>query len=211
VTARFDLESLFKSLASAVFPPQCAACGRISEELFCSTCALSVQPVAPFLIEGTGSARARFAYGGAVALAIHRFKYRGVPELGRPFAQALLPLFTELEKVDALVPVPLSPSRLRDRGYNQARELLRGMPYRILSRALVRRDAREQVGLAKSERIANVKALISAGPDAVRGQNLVLVDDVVTTGATATACVRVLLEAGARTVSVVALARTDNR
>lgn len=211
MTARFDLGSLFKSLASAVFPAHCAACGCASDELFCALCAEHAEPAETFLVQSTGASRALFAYGGSPATAIHRFKYRGMPELGRPFGQALLPIFRELEPFDALVPVPLSPSRLQDRGYNQARELLRGLPYRVAVRALARRDAREQVGLAKSARVENANAGIIAGSQAIRGLSLVLVDDVVTTGATASACVKTLLEAGARRVSVVALARTHKR
>jgi ComF family protein len=171
------------------------------------SCAHAVQNVGPFVIDGAREARALWTYGGPVAAAIHRFKYRAMPELGRPLGQALLPLAAELAPLDALVPVPLSNARLLERGYNQARELTRAMALPVLSRALIRRGAREQVGLTRRDRLANVSPAILPGPERVTGLRVALVDDVVTTGATARACVTALQRAGARSVVVLSLAR----
>jgi ComF family protein len=210
VSSSFDLRGLISGLVGAVYPPQCSACGAIGCEPFCSGCALGLEPVPPFVVEGATEARALWVYGGPVAVAIHRFKYRAMPELGRPLGQALAPLAAELAPIDALVPVPLSAARLLERGYNQARELTRAMPLPVLSRALIRRVAREQVGLTKRARWANVsgtKGAILPGPDQVSGLRVALVDDVVTTGATARACVAALHRAGVRSVAVLSLAR----
>lgn len=209
MTSTFDLRALMRGFVTAIYPPQCCACGAIGGEPFCVTCARAVESVAPFAIAGACSARALWAYGGPVAAAIHRFKYRAMPELGRPLGQVLAPLLDALS-VDALVPVPLSRARLSERGYNQAVELARNMSRPVLSRALIRREAREQVGLGKRARLLNLvskKGPIFPGPERVAGLSVALVDDVVTTGATAIACVAALRRAGARSVAVVALSR----
>lgn len=208
--------SFFRGLIEAVYPLPCAACARLCSPSgartapFCAECLRGVERVAPFQIAGAESARALWAYGGPVAQAIHRFKYRKRPELGRPLGKALGALLEEVAPVDALVPVPLSPARLLDRGYNQARELARAMKRPVLSRALIRPIAREQVGLGKRARLANVAEANNAilpGPERVSELRLALVDDVVTTGATAAACVAALRRAGARSVSVLAVSR----
>ncbi len=131
-------------------------------------------------------------------------------------AEALLesrPARVLLDGSDVLVPVPLHPRRLRERGYNQAallaRELGRrtGRPHG--ERVLVRRkDTAPQAGLSAAARRRNV-----AGAFAVRqkgfiaGRVVTLVDDVLTTGATAYACARALREAGAREVRLLSIAR----
>jgi ComF family protein len=109
------------------------------------------------------------------------------------------------------VPVPLSRRRRIERGYDQAALLARGLSRAaglpLLAGALRRlRDAPPQVGLTRSERCANAAGAFAAGP-AVRGRAVALVDDVITTGATADACARALREAGATRVCAVALGR----
>jgi ComF family protein len=115
---------------------------------------------------------------------------------------------TSLPQLDACVPVPSTARRTIRRGYNHALELARHLGgLRLLPRALIRVSERPQVGLRKWERRDNLIGAFRSGPDSVRGRSLVLIDDVVTTGATATAAVHVLLEAGARSVSVLSLSR----
>jgi ComF family protein len=118
---------------------------------------------------------------------------------------------------DVLVPVPLHPKRLRKRGFNQSLLLARefsqrkgapGVPL-VLPRALVRaRSTATQAGLSLSEREANIKgAFVVVSPGKIKGMRLLLVDDVLTTGATARACARALMDAGALRVDVLTLAR----
>ncbi len=113
-----------------------------------------------------------------------------------------------------IVAVPLGRRRRLDRGYDQAallaRSLARSAPgARFLPGALVRtRETAPQVGRTRTERLGNVRGAFRGSP-AVQGRDVVLVDDVVTTGATARACAEALLAAGARSVRVLALARAD--
>jgi ComF family protein len=110
--------------------------------------------------------------------------------------------------VDCIVPVPVSHARLRSRGYNQARELARGLPLAVRPFALARRDGRDQIGLDKKARLENLKGAFLPGRQSIRGESVLLLDDVVTTGATAGAASVALKEAGARRVVVLAVAYT---
>ncbi|MEM6665199.1 MAG: ComF family protein, partial [Pseudomonadota bacterium] len=120
-----------------------------------------------------------------------------------------------LERADRIVPVPLHPSRLRERTYNQAERLASGLakhsgrPLDRTSLARVR-PTRPQVGLGENERLANVRdAFAVAEPHrpAIAGRTVVLVDDVITTGATVEACARALMRAGAYAVDVIAFSK----
>ena len=139
---------------------------------------------------------------------------RSAPNLGVPLGHLLRRLLREEGlSADVVVPVPLHPKRLAERGYNQAALLARaaarelGAP--LAARALVRvRDTSQQARLGRTERLANVeRAFVARDPKAVRGRDVLLVDDVETTGATLTACRAALLEAGARRVTMVCLSR----
>lgn len=201
----------FAGLASAVLPPSCAACGALGREPFCVLCSDALEPAPPFAIEGADVSVAVWLYGGPVASAIHHLKYHARPELGRSLGLALRAPIDALGAVDAIVPVPLSRRRLVERGYNQARELVRPLRRPTLARALRRDDhAREQVGLDRAARLENLARAFTPGSDDVRGLSVLLVDDVVTTGATAAAATAALRAAGASRVAVLALARADS-
>jgi ComF family protein len=147
--------------------------------------------------------------------AVHALKYRGV----RPVARSLAVLIAgrlALPPGALLVPVPLHPARLRERRFNQAvliaRELGRLTRLSIAPRALARRlPTSPQTQLARHARRRNLTdAFVALQPQAIAGRRVVLIDDVVTTGATADACARVLLAAGASDVLVCAAGRTPS-
>jgi ComF family protein len=153
--------------------------------------------------------------GAAAGLvsALHAFKYRGARTLARPLA-TLMTTRLPIPPAVVLVPVPLHPSRLRERRYNQAALLVRAIaervPRPIALRAVARRLATPpQAGLDATERRANLTgAFVVRHPQAIAGRHVLLIDDVITTGATADACARALLAAGALRVDVYAVGRT---
>jgi ComF family protein len=153
---------------------------------------------------------ALFAYEFPVDALIHAFKYGGrlalAPALGEAFAAA------EAPAVDVLVPMPLAPRRLRERGFNQALELARCLSRRhripILAGACRRvSDTPPQAALPWRERARNVRGAFVCDTD-LNGLRVAVVDDVVTTGATLNEIARTLREAGAASVAGWALART---
>ena len=166
-------------------------------------------------------ARAIFIYGGPVAKAIVRFKHGRHLAPAGPLGRCLVPLldWAVHEGLQLVVPVPLHPRRLRVRGFNQARELAQAAIHAhgrrrpaVLSVAgelLCRQRDTPALGhespLERRHRVAG--AFVVPDPQRVRGRRLLLLDDVMTTGATLAECARTLLEAGAGEVRVAALAR----
>jgi ComF family protein len=172
---------------------------------FCEACASTVQRAPE--VDATVAA---FVYGGAVAHAVVRLKYDRRPDLARPLGdllwRALEPRAAPMAGV-VVVPVPLHPSRLADRGFNQAAliasRLARRLEATFRPLALARvRDTPRQASLDREARLANMaRALVARRPEQVFGRDVLLVDDVRTTGATIDACTDALLAAGARSVS----------
>jgi ComF family protein len=146
--------------------------------------------------------------------ALRRLKYEGRPDLARPLAWLLAEAMGGLSDTDALLaPVPVHRRRLAERGYNQA-ALLSGAlarlgPWQSVPRVLARqRWSGAQVGRGRAERLENVKAdFVVRQPRRVEGRTVIVVDDVVTTGATAYSCLLALRAAGAQVAAIAAVAR----
>lgn len=198
-----------QAILDVVFPPLCAACTELGAEPFCPLCAEALIPAEPFTVEHADQAAALWAYGGPVALAIQNLKYEGRIELGQSLGTALGPLTARFPEIDGVVPVPLTPARQRERGFNQAREIARGLLRPVWSQALVRTPGPRQVGRNRAERLANLEGQIHRGRVPVDGRSVLLVDDVVTTGATASRCAETLRAVGARAVFVLAVAHAS--
>jgi ComF family protein len=207
--ARFAVEAV----VSVLSPPACASCDTRVPMMhaFCKECADScVRPSAHV------STYAAFAYGGAIARAIVRYKFESRPDLSRPLGDLLVRALPVDLEANLVVPVPLHPTRLAERGYNQAAllatRLAQHLSVPLSALALARtRNTPKQTSLERTARLANVADAIRARPNSrLSGARVLLVDDVRTTGATLSVCSRALLAAGARDVvtAVVAVAET---
>jgi ComF family protein len=144
---------------------------------------------------------------------MHRLKYQGDLALGEALAQNLVALFRNLAwQVDLVTAVPLGVARRKERGYNQAAllafplALACGIPYRAKALQKVR-QTRTQVGLNVAQRYQNVEGAFRAERTVVAEKRVLVVDDVTTSGATIRVCSSALLEAGARQVYGLTLAR----
>lgn len=226
------------SAADIVFPPSCVSCGRVlaADAYFCPECEVDVERLPDErcprcaepgeLAAGRACSRcevrpppfertfAPFTHGGAVARAIHQYKYEDHPELARPLGQLLAiearAFLAQLPANCGVAAIPLHRSRLASRRYDQA-ELLAGEVARHSKRA--RLDALErtksterQVGLSEAARDANLSGAFKAR-GGLEGLEVILVDDVFTTGATARAAAFALRGAGVTRVFIITLAR----
>lgn len=196
--------------AGLIRPPVCERCGLPLAEPapLCTGC--DWDPPA------FRAARAALRYGGVAKQLILPFKYADRPEAAAGLASLMLkPGAALLGRADLLVPVPLHRRRLAKRGYNQAALLARalgresGVP--ILADALARTRATPPLeGLdqeARGEALAGAIAIRQPRCAAIAGRGVLLIDDVLTTCATASACAQALLGAGAASVDVLTLAR----
>lgn len=227
-----NLLSPFERVLDLFFPPLCLACRRVlssHQQQLCLSCQLhlpytSLHEEADNIftqrfwgrlpLQG-GAACFYFVKGGRIQPLIHRIKYQNQPELakswGRIYAKKLLqnPLF---EEVDCIVPVPLHWKKRRIRGFNQAAMigagLAEGMDLPMFSHALEKTKHNiTQTHKSRLERLQNVMDSIKLRqPDQLKGRHILLVDDVMTSGATLEACALPILDLPATKVSMVTLA-----
>jgi ComF family protein len=212
--------------------PVCSRCLKEPEpflaEFFCSTCR------APFLnrapldengqcamcrlgLAGFDSVYTYGSYDGPLRKLVHLFKYGGVRPLEKPFGEFLARALPREQRFDVVIPMPLHWRRRWQRGFNQAGLLARQIAKRwnVPVRFDVVRRTRAtapQAGLTNAKRRANVSGAFSTKRGKkLRGMRVLLVDDVLTTGASASACGRALKRAGAAQVTLLTLARRDRR
>jgi len=153
-------------------------------------------------------------YEGALRKGINLLKYHGKKRLSRPLSGLLIK--TGLPETDVLIPVPLHHKRLRKREFNQSalisKQIAEKLKSRLLLDCLVKvRDTLPQVGLRYKARVKNIKGAFKvSNNELIKDKRIILVDDVVTTGATIRECSRTLKKAGAGKIYVVSLAHGIN-
>lgn len=221
-------------MLSWLFRPQCAACGALCDDPLCSACGVSLVelgdacPICAQPKTGASPCRrclhdplplecivAPWRFGGALASAIRRLKFAGATHVARTLAPLWAPvLAAAVDETDAVVvPVPLHWRRRLQRGFDQAWLLARhacsvaGIAPPVTPLRRVRHTA-PQSTLAARERADNIAGAFVARGE-IAGRAVVLVDDVVTTGATMAAAARALRRAGAGRVLGIALARAE--
>ena len=198
-------------------PPICMRCGvPLPAQLVsgqdrrqCPACLVTIpgDPVSRYRIAGW--------YQGALRSIIHAFKYQGRRSLATPLAAIMREAGRDLlGSVDAVVPVPLHPRRRWTRGFNQARDLAKGLGPPVADVLRRTKHAPPQTTLAAAQRHANVRDIFTLGSSLwcqrdppIVGRTVVVADDVMTTGATLEACGQVLRAAGAQEVWAITAAR----
>lgn len=199
-----------------IIPPFCQLCGApltdvVMDPAFCPECQISPPPFK--------SARALGRYDGLLRELIHRFKYGGDVIVGDRLGQLMSRhcyRIMDMTALSVIIPVPLHPRRLRERGFNQAVLLSKhfaarwSIPLDALN--LMRsRYTLSQTNLDRDSRFENVRGCFHLKKcSSVQEKNVLLIDDVYTTGSTVKECAGVLMANGAASVSVVTLARTSS-
>lgn len=186
--------------------PACQICGLpISCPGLCLSCNDSHPPYEAL--------RSWAVFEGPIRLALHTLKYRRNVALGDTLAPYLVEYVRKLDwRVDMVVPVPLGRQRMKERGYNQVGLLARPFSsiqnWHYSSKVLGRvRETRSQVGLSMKERKENISGAFCADPALASGKAILVMDDIVTSGATLAACSDALVKAGAKTVYGLTLVR----
>jgi ComF family protein len=233
------LREAYGGILDLVYPPRCLVCRELGPEILCAACRNDFSPLEPPLCSRCGDmiastpmglcvpcqrttyyfhqARAAGRYDGALRRAILALKYGSRRKLAEPLGKYLADYLRAEEygglTSDIIVPVPLHPSRQRDRGFNQSALLAHAvgcaLDLPVAGDVLRRvRKTRPQVGLTTAERTKNVRgAFRVADHSVVSGRSILLIDDVLTTLNTVDECARMLAAAGARRIDVAGVAR----
>lgn len=222
---------MFDRISAATLPGSCLLCGDTSRNaLLCRACAAELPPApanaCPICADGTTHGErcgaclndrpafdrvsALFTYVFPVDRLIQALKYGHQLGIARWFGEHLVGLLTE-PGIDAIVPMPLHVDRLRERGFNQSAEIAKAFGIRAkipVDRNSLRRTraTAAQAELALDQRHRNVRGAFECDTD-FTGQRVILIDDVLTSGASASECARVLKLHGASTVHVMVVAR----
>ena len=223
------LESIVKGMAHLVYPRLCMGCSKPlldEEEILCLNCSVYNIPRTAYHHIADNETRMRFtgrvsvqkatsfayfANDGLLQHLLHELKYNDRKDIGIYLGKQLghdLLQTRWAEGIDTIVPVPLHPEKERQRGYNQSTLIAEGMSkvlgIPLLAGALRRlRDTESQTQKSREERIENMKeAFEIVDAERMRGKHILLVDDVLTTGATLESCALSLLKAEETTISI---------
>ena len=228
------LRSVLNDFTHLFFPIICCGCGSdvISDDTpLCIRC-MDALPVTNFHLHSANqvekifwgripvthaSSLCYFNSGSLIQTLLHQLKYKGNQEVGHYLGRVMGELLLQsnrFSKVDALIPLPLHESRQRKRGYNQATVLCEGMAeimkLPVLENVVIRKSmTTTQTKKNRLERWENIEGKFSVTEaSTIKGMHLLLVDDVITTGATLEACAQELLNVEEVKVSIVTLAYT---
>jgi predicted amidophosphoribosyltransferase len=203
---------ILHAVAAGIAPPLCAACGRSCrpEAVVCTRCGRRLAAAEPLLGKGPpGLDRAWSSapHEGVARSLVAALKFRHLLPVADLMADRIQWLAPAHMLSGAIVPVPPAPSRLRRRGFDPAGELAAALAERLdapLQPCLARRGGRRQVGRRRAERLGQPPRVQATG---AAPRSVLLIDDVLTTGATMSACAQALRAAGAARVVAVTFAR----
>jgi ComF family protein len=202
---------IWSSILEFFYPEQCALCASLGQDAICPNCQSEMQKVAAPIYfpshSGLSTAHALFTYESRAAQAVRRLKYSRSLALAQPMAELIRSKWEEIgaNDFDLVIPVPIHWSRWSARGFNQAELLCSCLPEKKVKPSLLSRTKRTkpQVSLSATER-RKILADAFAPGGSLDGAKVLLVDDVITTGGTATACAAALRRAGASRVEALA-------
>jgi ComF family protein len=189
-----------------VFPPRCAACGRV-DTVLCLDCRNEIEylpyPALRDTIAPLRGIACTAPHEGKIREAVQALKYQNSRRIAVTLGKRLYnQLIQQMWNVDLIVPVPLHPKRLAERGYNQAQllaeEIARYSHLPVEPHGLQRiRYSESQVTMNAAQRLTNVSGAFRAEKDRIAGRSIIVIDDVLTTGATLTSCADALITSGA--------------
>jgi len=228
---------IFEDFLALVFPKTCCLCRRSLfdfEDQLCKIC-IAALPVTNYHLRPQNNELVtkimgltkpnlamsflRFSKKGASQSLLHQLKYKNKPEIGVELGRLYGNILRQSgfsQNWDQIVPVPLHPLKKKKRGYNQSEQFAKGLSEALnipVVLSLIRVQFTEtQTRKTRMERIENVAEVFDVDSlDEVKGKRLLLVDDVMTTGATLITCANVLLEKGSKAVDLAVIAAGKNQ
>ncbi|MCS6822620.1 MAG: phosphoribosyltransferase family protein [Microscillaceae bacterium] len=228
------IKAIWNDFLELIFPTCCVVCSQVlvsNETWICTPCRFELPTFTDFQNKDTdlrkvfgtrvpnmeyALAYLKFSKRGKVQAILHHLKYNHSPELGEVLGRWFGQLLFEANfntVFDLIIPVPLHPSKLKKRGYNQSEVFAKGLsqtlqlPYQndVLIRTKATETQTKKNRLERLQNVANVFEVVQ--PQIVQNKHVLVVDDVVTTGATLEACLLALIEAGCAKVSIATIAK----
>lgn len=203
------LNLLFRSLLEVIYPRdgKCILCGKEEANSFCNECRKGITPC-------IDSELCIGYYKGELKELILRFKYKKDFIAGEILVELVQEKLLEVSKEYILTYIPIDKGALKSRGYNQceyiAKELSFRCGYKVLNTLEKRKENKVQKTLNKEERLINVKGVFGIlDKEDVSRKKFILIDDVITTGATLSEGIRILKESGAKDVKILTLAKSN--
>lgn len=206
-----------------IYPPTCGICGKLNNDFLCKKCYKTLEKQAKFQIEEFKNEERTFdrhlyifKYEGIIRKILLKYKFQDKAYLYKTFANFLLKnekFFQIIKSYDTIVPVPISKKRQKERGYNQsyllAKEIANNTELNIVNNCLYKtRDIIEQSKLNKEERIKNIQDVYELrNYKNLKGKNIILIDDIFTTGSTSNECCKILRKADLKEIGVLTIAK----
>ena len=215
--------NFLKKALDFIFPPSCGICGKIAENYLCENCKqnlinskMFLNKVKLYQDKYINEHFYVFSYEGIIREKILQYKFKEYSYLSNTFCEFFInnkKLYGFLKKYDIITPVPISNLRKRERGYNQsdliARKVAEFANIAYYPKILIKiKNNKPQSTLNKEHRLENVKNVYKIqNLEKIKEKNILLFDDIYTTGATANECARLLKQAGAQNVGILTLAK----
>lgn len=211
------------NVSNLIYPPKCGVCGKLSEDFLCKKCMRILQNEEKFKVEKVFYEEKNFnehmyffKYEGIIRRLILSYKFKDNAYLYKTFVNFLLKnekFFEITKKYDTIVPVPISKKRYKERGYNQsyllAKELAKETNLKLENKSLFKiKNIIEQSKLNKEERMKNIQSVYELkNKEKLFNKNIILVDDIYTTGSTAGECCKTLKKALPKKICVFTIAK----
>ena len=215
------MNKILNYILELVYPPVCGFCGKICREYLCKKCEIKIKKYEINLMQKNKNKYfdelfCIFKYEKIIRETLIEYKFQNKPYLYKTFSKIILnnkKVCGFLKKYDIIIPVPISKKRKLTRGYNQsyliAKEIAKMLNIKLENNILIKtKDIKAQSGLTKKERAINIKnAFMVKNIDKLKNKNILLFDDIYTTGSTVNECARILKEAGANRVGILTIAK----
>ena len=217
------IKNFYDNILDLIYPPVCGICGKLNQNYLCKKCQKVLENQSKFVIDENQDFNQNFnkhlyifKYEGIIRRMILNYKFNEKSYLYITFVNFLLKnekFFKILKSYDTIIPVPISSERKNERGYNQsellAKELAKKLNIECVKNCLIKnKNIIEQSKLTKVERQKNIQGVyILKNKEKLINKNLLLIDDIFTTGSTVNECCKILKQANPRKIDVLTIAK----
>lgn len=219
------MDKLINNVLNLLYPPTCGICGKICKDYICNKCSIKIKK---YEIKSKNVIKIKekekhfnellciFRYEDIIRDMLIKYKFQNKPYLYKTFSKIILKNEKTcgfLEKYDIIIPVPISKRRKMQRGYNQtelvAKDIAKMLNIKLGNNILIKKiDTKAQSELSKKDRVINIKNVFRIiDYKTIKDKNILIFDDIYTTGSTANECAKVLKIAGANRVGVLTIAK----